>query len=127
MAVIHDLECTNPGCGHFENNAMVNPRRIPKCPRCKSKREITYAHHPWKRGVTASVNAKERAVVWANAKTGSIAYPPLNDAPMPERYSKNGYERVEMTSLRQLDTFCKQRGLTNEKASYDSSGHADEL
>ena len=119
--VLHDLGCAH--CNVVESNAVVYGGVLPPCPHCGHYREIVWSC----RSASATIHPRERAVVWANSKTGSVAYPPANDAPMPRRYSSNGYERVEMTSLRQLDDFCKRRGLVNEKASFDNSGHADEL
>lgn len=122
--VVHDLECTNPGCSHVESNAILKNGRIPRCPRCRHKRIILYGaniRHD------AAVSKRERAVVWFNPKTGSVAYPPVNNVKMYPRYANNGYERLEFTSLSQLDRFCKERKLINEKANFDNSGHADEL
>lgn len=74
-----------------------------------------------------TVHPNERAVVWMNRKTGSVAYPPVNNVGMPDRYKNNGYRRVEFKNLHALDRFCSDRKLVNEKASFDNSGHADEL
>ena len=122
--VIHDLECTNELCSHYESNAFVVRGRIPRCPRCKSRRQIAWTTD---RVRPASVHSRERSVVWLNEKTGSVAYPPVNDAVMPARYANNGYQRVEMDSLHKLDTFCKSHKLVNERAHYDNSGHADDV
>ena len=124
MAAIHDMCCTR--CPHVEHNYLLkNPSRLPKCPKCSSGvLEILWSHGS-KQIVT--VHPKERAVVWVNKKTGSVAYPPANDAPMPARYAGNGYERVEFSNLHSLDSFCASKKLVNEKASFDNSGNADDL
>ncbi len=122
--VIHDLGCTNPKCSHVESNAFVVGGRIKRCPRCHSKREIVYSTA---RRRNATVHPSERAVVWMNRATGSVATPPLNNVPMPLRYSANGYERVEFESLHSLDRYCKERKLVNAKASFDNSGNDDDL
>lgn len=124
---VHDLECTNAGCAHVELNAIVKNGHITRCPRCRHRRTITYPMHSGSYARTAAVHSSERAVVWMNRATGSVATPPVNNAPMPARYRDNGYERVEFDSLQSLDRFCKSRNLVNEAAHYDRSGHADDL
>ncbi len=68
---------------------------------------------------SASVHEKERAVVWQHPATGEVRYPGRNDVPMPALYQKQGFERREFTSIQQLDSFSKQRGLVNEAAHFD--------
>ena len=122
--VIHDLSCTNPKCSHIESNALIVSGRIKRCPRCRSRREIVYVSVRSRR---ATVHPSERAVVWMNRATGSVATPPLNNVPMPARYANSGYERVEFESLHSLDRYCKERKLVNAKASFDNSGNDDDL
>jgi hypothetical protein len=80
-----------------------------------STRQMSVTRNP-------TVHPKERTVVWRDPKTGGCAYPPVNDAPMPERYRKEGYVREELDTLHKLDTFCKDNKVGNEKAHMDSNG-----
>jgi len=75
-----------------------------------------------RRRQSASVHPRERAVVWYNPSTGKHATPMLNNVPMPERYRRQGYIRREFDTLRSLDTYCKEAGVVNEKAHFDSNG-----
>ncbi len=70
--------------------------------------------------LNTTTHPSERAVVWKNHQTGSVAYPPMNNVPMPERYSRGGYERVELDSLSKNDKFCRDHNVTNEKTTYNS-------
>ena len=67
----------------------------------------------------ASVDLKERAVVWENPQTGEVRYPPKNDVPIPERYSKVGFQRRELNSLKEIQRFEKEKGVKSEIAWYD--------
>lgn len=123
MAVLHDVRC--PNCRELYANRMVNVDRLPVCKSCNIRTEIEYStprsHH------LVSVHNSERSIVWRNPRNGHIAYPGRNDVPMPERYRKHGYEKHELSTLRSLDKFCSEQRVTNEKASFDNSGHADDL
>lgn len=118
--IIHDLICAK---NHIETNAILKNSTIPKC-KCGLTREILWQTD---RTRSATVHSRERAVVWHNPRTGSVAYPPANNISMPDRYANGGYRRVEFDNLHSLDKFCKDRNLTNDKASFDNSGHSDEL
>ena len=121
MAAIHDIKCTNPDCGHESYDALVIPDRLPFC-LCGSAMEIRWDISQRVAPVTipSTVHPREQAVVWHNERTGSVAYPPMNNVPMPERYSANGYERKELNTLAKLDKFCKDKNVTNEKTTYNS-------
>jgi len=122
--VIHDLQCDQ--CDERTYDMAVDPTRLPACPSCHHPLTIWYGVGR-RRGRQAAVDPKERAVVFHNPKTGSIAYPGRNDQPMAARYADNGYQKVEMNNLRELDTFCKQNNLMNHKANFDEgSGNANE-
>ena len=73
---------------------------------------------------TAQVHPRERIILWRHPKSGRVVYPGRNDAPMPERYRKLGYERVELSSLRSVERFEKEshaagHGVRSEVAWYD--------
>lgn len=122
--VIHDLGCSR--CTHTKLNYPVELPKLPKCPKCKAKMEVRWDLDP-KRNFQHSVHPSERAVVYMDPKTGHVAYPGRNDRPMDARYKDAGYKRVEFESLRDLDKFCKQRNLVNDKANFDSNGKSDNL
>lgn len=126
MAVLHDIQCVNPQCGMIEYDTKVQPTRLGSCTRCGSAMEICFSTR--RAPVFAAVHSRERTVVYRNPKNGHVAYPGRADVPMPSRYKKAGYERVEFDSLKKLDKFCVEKKVTNEKASFDDgSGHADAL
>lgn len=125
MAVLHDIQCVNPSCGMIEYDTAVQPERLGSCTRCGSAMEICFSTR--RAPVFAAVHSRERTVVWYNPKTDKTAYPGRNDVPMPARYANNGYERREFTDLKSLDKFCVKNKVVNEKASFDNSGHADDL
>lgn len=80
-----------------------------------SVRAFGYRHVP-------VAHEKERAVVWRDPRTGTVAYPARNDSPMPQRYREAGYERHELGTLRELDRFERANNVVNEKGHYDSNG-----
>lgn len=67
----------------------------------------------------AAVHSKERAVVFRHPKTGQVVYPPRNDQPMHPVYAEQGYERVELPSLRSIENFEKTADVRSEVAWYD--------
>ena len=120
--VLHDLRCSK--CDDLFYDILCNPKKLGKCT-CGGQLEIEW--HTPRVGQLVAVHSRERTVVWQHPKTGKVAYPPVNNADMPARYKNNGYKRVEMTNLKQLDKFCAEKKLINETASFDRSGHADDL
>lgn len=110
----HDHIC--PKCGLVRKNVKYNPEGPDICPRCRFQTEILWtSDHKH----NAAVHEKERAVVWRNKKTGKIVYPGRNDIPVPERYSRKGFERVEFGTLRDIHAFEKEVGVKSEVAWYD--------
>jgi hypothetical protein len=70
-------------------------------------------------------HSSERVVVY-RGPDGKICYPPRNDQPMPARYERWGYERLELPTLRAVEQFEKQEGVTSDVAWFDKgSGAAD--
>lgn len=67
----------------------------------------------------AVVDQRERAVVWEHPGTGAIRYPGRNDVAMPERYAREGFERREFQSLRELQAFETRSGTRNEAVWFD--------
>ncbi len=118
----HDVKCAT--CGKVETNYYLAdwPDRVMHM---KGKRTCGEYVIQWSLGTShqASVNERERAVVWAHPVHG-IRYPGRNDAPMPEAYRKAGFERKELTSYSELQRFCKAKGIANEHAEFDrGTGH----
>lgn len=75
-------------------------------------------------GIT-SIHPSERAVVYRNPRTGEIRTPARNDQPMPATYARQGYERHELTSAREIKALERQ-GHIHESSNYDEgSGHAE--
>lgn len=68
----------------------------------------------------AAVHERERCVVWQHPGTGEVRYPMANNIPMPDRYQKQGFERREMPSLASMESFCREKGMINEIAHWDS-------
>lgn len=80
-------------------------------------------HTPATRHLT-SIHPGERAIKFYHPELGWRT-PGRNDAPMPERYSKLGFERVEFGSFQALNQHGKQTGARSEVLDYDNSGHAE--
>lgn len=72
----------------------------------------------------ASVHSTEKAVVFYHPKHG-FRYPGRNDTPMPKEYKKSGFERLELTSLRDLQRLEKQAGVVNERVHFDRGSGRD--
>jgi hypothetical protein len=58
-------------------------------------------------------------VVWENPNTGEVKYPGRNDIQIPDRYSKQGFVRRELTSLREVERFEKDHNVRSEIAWFD--------
>ena len=67
----------------------------------------------------AAVHPNERAVLFHNPQTGEVRYPGRNDHPMPAQYKQQGYERMELPSLRAIEQFEKQHKVRSEIAWFD--------
>ena len=66
-----------------------------------------------------SIHERERAAVYRNPTTGQVAYPGVNDHNKTQaRYEKMGFERQEMNSLRELDSFCAQEEVRSDVADF---------
>ena len=67
-------------------------------------------------------NSEENCTVFVSAKEGGkIQYPGRNDAPLPERLRRRGYERVTIAP-RDMGAFEKRHGVTNERRHWDRNG-----
>lgn len=101
------------------------------CPTCGQPLEIgawpfcTPEGHPSFRQYTTAFNDKDACVVWEHPQTGEVRYPGKNDAPMPERYAKQGFQRKEMRTLHEISKFEKSHKVWNERAWCDSNGRGE--
>lgn len=66
-----------------------------------------------------SIDPSQRAVVWENPATGEVNYPGRNDEPIPKRLRDRGFERKELSSLREIQKFEKRHNVINYEANYD--------
>lgn len=123
--VIHDLKCEQ--CGLEQHDAAVTPGRLEPCESCGGVMEIRWdiSRRPIAVAMNPTLHPSDRVVVYRNPKTGNIAYPGANNQPMPERYRKDGYERLEMTTANGVKKFCKENKVRNERLDFDSNGTAD--
>lgn len=118
MAALHDMQCSK--CDEIVFDLPVHIDGTPHT--CGGVMEI-YWHS---RSRDASLlGADEMTVVYEHPITKKILYPGRNDAPMPDRYQRQGFVRREMRSLREVDSFSERHNLVNERANYDrGSGHS---
>jgi hypothetical protein len=113
MAALHDMQCT--GCDKVFRDMPIEAEHGPHI--CgKGFLEILWVTS---RARDAAVHTSERAVVWRDPKTGTVAYPPTNSAIMPERYQKRGYEYYELPSLNALQKFERDANVRSERAWFD--------
>ena len=117
--ILHSWKCSQ--CGDiFEEYTTVNletDRLNPVPCKCGGTTQI----HWVKSGSVAinTIHPKDRTVVFRNPQTGNWTAPDRNDRPMPDRLRQRGYERVELTSLREVEKFEAQTKFRCEKAHYD--------
>lgn len=121
MAVLHDLICSR--CSAISVDA-VSTLIDSECIDCHAGRyEIYYGN--WGKRNAAALDARDSVSVYRHPKTKKIVYPGRNDVAMPERYRAQGYERVTMRSLRDIDKFSREHGVVNEAAHYNSGNAYD--
>lgn len=117
---LYDFHC--PSCDLVVVDIYVHHQNIDShtqsCPACLVPMTLSYTGGSAYR-TPHSVHPKERAVVFRNPVTGAVVYPPTNDTPIPQRYKDQGYERHELPSLRSIDSFCSEHGVTSEIAHFD--------
>ena len=119
MPVIHDLICS--ACDYVMLDA--SSEHIGAQCICGGVYEIYYAN--WYKRNAVPLHPKDSVTVYQHPRTGKVLYPGRNDVPMPERYRAQGYERLHLRSLHEIDHFSRQHGVVNEAAHYDpGSGRA---
>jgi|ERR1700723_793081 len=65
----------------------------------------------------AQVGASERAVVYHNPLTGEHKTPARADAPMPQAYSNQGFERREIMNM---SAYEKETGTVHEATNFNN-------
>ena len=72
----------------------------------------------WNRGrfVNCQVGEKEASAVAIHPVTGEEVYCFGDDPskPLPEQYAKEGFEKVSFNHFRDLEKFCRERGMVND-------------
>ena len=68
----------------------------------------------------AQVHASERAVVYFNPQTGEHRTPPRADMPIPDQYTKDGFERREIMNMTQWE---KESGVVHEASTFNSGNN----
>ena len=112
-AALRDYRCPN---GHlFEAFREFQECDAAQCPHCEETGVLTYL--PRTQFRTAFDNS-EVTVLWMTPQ-GEVNYPGRNDVPIPERLQAQGFERVELRSLRAVEQFESKHGVRNERAWFD--------
>lgn len=111
----HDLECN--GCHKLFCDMPASTDQT-RCGHCGGTLEIAWQHSGPPENARA-LSPSETTVVYRHPRTGKVIYPGRNDRPMPSRYQKAGYERLELASLQAVDRFSKAHHVVNERAHYD--------
>src|SRR5882724_3992411 len=111
MPRLVDLVCKVCGKEERDRYVRIMPDKF-QCGECGSECEEIWWPRPRK---NAQWSDRDAVVVFRDSKTGQIRYPGRNDRPTPE-----GYERVVMRSLREVEAFEKQAKVTCEAMHYDS-------
>ncbi len=63
-----------------------------------------------------AIHTSERTVVYSNPRTGEVRFPARNDQPIPQVYAKQGFERQELESARDVAAFEKRTGRIHERS-----------
>ena len=114
MPALHDMECNK--CGEVRVN-VVRFNEGTLCPKCnKGRMEILWSATSKR---DAAVHSSERTALMYSAKEGKWQYPATNNAPIPDRLKRRGYERVEFSSLKAVEQHEKQTGTRSEMAWFD--------
>lgn len=111
--VIHDMICG--ACDEISLDRPYSDKGT-LC-RCGGVLEVYYGGRSAQNA--ARISGPDTLALWKHPATGKVLYPGRNDVPMPERYRQQGYERIELRSLREIDSFSRRHNLVNEAAHYD--------
>lgn len=115
----HDFVCA--GCGTefpdlFIPLAVYEEADLRHAPPCCSPLTIQWRA----RSRDAQWDGREAIAVWEHPQTGEVRYPARNDVEMPKRYAEQGFVRRELRSLSAVDSFCRSKGVLNERRDFDS-------
>ena len=112
---VFDVICKE--CGHEVADLFLRPwpDELP-CSKCGRLMDIKWAirtnHRP-------ACHSSESVVVWEDPSTGEIRYPPRNDIPVSPKLAAMGFERRELTSLHQVESFEKSHNVRHERTWFD--------
>ena len=113
MKRIIDFTCT---CGHEILNAYADEADTRTCPRCASAMTQRW----WGSSRTyAQWSDAEAVMVHINPSTGEVMYPADHRTRLRE-----GYERVYLRSLPEVNKFEREHHVVNHVMHYDSNGRA---
>lgn len=86
---------------------------LPVCPTCASV--ATEEGAARRRGPAAQVGHGEAAAIAIHPTTGEQVFCfEKPDSPMPERYRKEGFQKVQFHHYRDLERFCRNNNLIND-------------
>lgn len=108
-----DIRCT--GCGSERENRLLAEDAIVYCEECGCQVEQVWWKRP--RG-PAQWGDNEAVMVHVNA-AGDVRYPGRHDAKV-----KDGYERVYLRSLADVNKFERQHKVMCHTMHYDNNGRA---
>ena len=108
-----DLRCM--GCGREQANILLAVEETVECVDCHATMEQIW----WSRPRKQAQWGDNDAVLVFQDKEGKIRYPGRHDAKLPD-----GYERVYLRSLKEVDRFEREHGVVNHTMHYDNNGRA---
>lgn len=112
---------TCSACGSEYGFNAAQPDSDRSCPsqQCRPKTEGLLRR--WGRISAAQVGEKEATAVAVHPGTGEVVYCfDRPDAPMPESYAREGFEKKQFHSIHELRSFCKSQGVLNDVVETDS-------
>lgn len=123
MAIMHDFRCNSCSKTFLDitefDRALgsVAPR---PCPACNALCHRVFLPRGNR---NATIAAKERTVYY-RGPNGDIRIPGRNDVPMPEKFRRLGYQRVECESLADVRRLEREKGGVIEASNYDRNSSA---
>lgn len=118
IGTITSFYCSTPSCGaHFTKYVRVADLRAGVLPPCKECGGPS-ARQRLRSNRGAGVRSSERAVIYRDPSNPS-RWTANHDLSRPTRVPES-WERVEFSSLHDLERFCTSVGATNDKLGYDN-------
>lgn len=113
MARLVDLFCE---CGRREPDVMCAPDDIHECPDCHRAMQQDWLPRTKR---PAQWDDNTAVMVHVNPETGETRYPGRHDAKV-----KEGYEKVYLRSLAEVDRFERSHKVMVHTMHYDNNGRA---